>query len=76
MMDNLETRLIVDINDLRTFHPALARGIINEPIVYIPRFEAAAKEVRSKFIAFVHETNGLYYIGVIAGCQKSIPQLL
>lgn len=45
MMDNLGTRLIIDINDLRTFNPVLARGIMNEPITYVPRLEAAIKEV-------------------------------
>lgn len=45
MMEALETRLIVSINDLRDWNKAIAQQLIASPLELLPAFEAAVKDV-------------------------------
>ncbi len=44
LVANLDARYYVNINDLRTWKPALATGLLREPVEYLRALEAAVKD--------------------------------
>jgi hypothetical protein len=49
MMARLQTRFIVNINDLRASNRALAENVVHDPVNFVPILEETLKEVRDRW---------------------------
>ncbi len=51
MMGKLETRFIVNINDLRSVNRALAENVVHDPINFVPILESTLHDVSASISA-------------------------